>query len=97
MVRSPRNCLKADSPATTNAAVKPVASIMCTTRYGIDGLKMTSIQLSTKACPSRISKPAGVCIHELSASIQNAESGGADGNHPRRKGVHAVTDTLASE
>jgi hypothetical protein len=35
---------------------------------------MTSIQLVTCARPSIISKPAGVCIHEFSARIQNADS-----------------------
>ena len=34
---------------------------------------MTSIQLVTWACPSIISNPAGVCIHELSTIIQNAD------------------------
>ena len=35
---------------------------------------MTSNQLVTWAWPLIISKPAGVCIHELSAKIQNAEA-----------------------
>ena len=35
---------------------------------------MTSNQLVTWACPLIISKPAGVCIQELSAKIQNAEA-----------------------
>ena len=42
-------------------------------RYGNDGLKMIADQLSAKNCPSRISYPAGVCIHELSAKIQKAD------------------------
>ena len=35
---------------------------------------MTSNQLVTWACPLIISKPAGVCIHELRAKIQKAEA-----------------------
>ncbi len=35
---------------------------------------MTCSQLTTWALPSIISKPAGVCIHEFSARIQNADS-----------------------
>ena len=36
-------------------------------------MKITSDQLVTCATPSRISKPAGVCIQLFSARIQNAE------------------------
>ena len=42
-------------------------------RHGIDGLKMIAIQSVACATPSRISNPAGVCIHEFSTRIQNAD------------------------
>ncbi len=45
---------------------------MCVSRYGMLGLKSTSSQLVTWNTPSTISCPAGVCIQEFSAMIQNA-------------------------
>ncbi len=42
-------------------------------RYGIDGLKMTCHQSPAISAPPSITWPAGVCIHELSAMIQNAD------------------------
>ena len=50
------------------------AIIMCDRRYGIEGLKTMAHQSVACATPSRISNPAGVCIHELSTMIQNADS-----------------------
>ena len=47
---------------------------MCVSRYGIDGLKITASQLSTCTLPSTTLTPAGVCIHEFSAMIQNADT-----------------------
>ena len=58
----------------TKEAVSPEASIMCVKRYGNDGLKITALQLPAMICPSETAYPAGVCIQELSARIQNAES-----------------------
>lgn len=46
---------------------------MCAKRYGNEGLKMACHQLVTWTMPSRISKPAGVCIHEFADRIQNEE------------------------
>ncbi len=43
-------------------------------RYGNDGLKITCSQSPAMICAPSIAWPAGVCIHELSARIQNAES-----------------------
>jgi hypothetical protein len=37
-------------------------------------LKITCSQSPAISCPSAYAWPAGVCIHELSARIQNAES-----------------------
>ena len=54
--------------------MRPDASSMCVSRYGMEGLKRTAVQLATCALPSTIVKPAGVCIHELRARIQKAES-----------------------
>ena len=61
-------------PATRNELVRPEAIIMCVKRYGKDGLNKIASQSVACAFPSIISKPTGVCIHELSTSIQNAES-----------------------
>jgi hypothetical protein len=52
----------------------PEASSMCVRRYGNDGLKITASQLPATRTPPSMTWPAGVCIHELSARIQNAES-----------------------
>ena len=43
------------TPATKNAEVNRLASIMWVKRYGNEGLKMIADQLSAKNCPSRIS------------------------------------------
>ena len=67
------NC-SAEMPATRNAAVSPEAIIMCVSRYGKLGLKMTAHQSAACSWPSMISNPCGVCIQELSARIQNAEA-----------------------
>ena len=40
----------------------------------MEGLKTTAHQSVAWATPSRISKPAGVCIQEFSAMIQKAET-----------------------
>ena len=61
-------------PASRNATVSPEAISMWVSRYGNEGLKTTSHQLVTWACPLTISKPAGVCIQEFSARIQNADA-----------------------
>ena len=47
---------------------------MCAKRYGNDGLKMHLEPARDVEAPSTISWPAGVCIHEFSARIQNALS-----------------------
>ncbi len=54
--------------------VSPDARSMWTRRQGKDGLKTIAHQSTAWATPSRISKPAGVCIQEFSASIQKADS-----------------------
>ena len=43
-------------------------------RYGNDGLKITCSHSPAMIWLPSIACPAGVCIHELSARIQNAES-----------------------
>ena len=40
----------------------------------MDGLNTIASQSVAWATPSRISNPAGVCIHELSARIQKADA-----------------------
>src|ERR671939_1962801 len=65
---------QAESPATTNEAVMPEASSICVRRYGNDGLKITAHQLAATILPAALVCPAGVCIHELSARIQNADT-----------------------
>ncbi len=52
----------------------PEASSMCARRYGNDGLKITASQLPAMISPNSCTCPAGVCIHELSARIQNADT-----------------------
>ncbi len=64
----------AESPATTKDAVSPEAISMCVRRYGNEGLKITFTQSWAIHCPSANTWPAGVCIQELSARIQNAET-----------------------
>jgi hypothetical protein len=54
--------------------VSPEAISMCVSRYGNDGLKITFSQSAAIHWPSANTWPAGVCIHELSARIQNAET-----------------------
>ncbi len=43
-------------------------------RKGNEGLKITRNQSPAMICPPSITCPVGVCIQELSARIQNAES-----------------------
>ena len=45
---------------------------MCVKRNGNDGLNTMASQSVAIIFPLTISKPAGVCIHELSEMIQNA-------------------------
>ncbi|MCY1222789.1 hypothetical protein D9M72_348930 [compost metagenome] len=71
---TPRSTCQADRPIRRNAQVSAEASSMCAKRYGNEGLKITASQLATWNSPFTISWPAGVCIHELSARIQKAES-----------------------
>ena len=66
---------------------------MCTSRYGIEGLKTIAAQSVACATPSRISKPAGVCIQLFSTRIQNADMRGAEGHQHGGRGVHAFADT----
>ena len=47
---------------------------MCASRYGNDGLKITRSHSAAIHWPSANTWPAGVCIHELSARIQNADT-----------------------
>ena len=56
------------------ATVRLEARSMWMRRNGKDGLKIIAHQSTAWATPSRISKPAGVCIQEFSASIQKADS-----------------------
>ena len=65
---------QADSPATTKDAVRPEAISMCTKRYGNEGLKITANQSPAIHWLPSSTCPAGVCIQELSARIQKAES-----------------------
>ena len=57
-----------------NDTVSPEAISMWSSRHGKDGLKMIAHQSTACATPSRISKPAGVCIQVLRARIQKADS-----------------------
>src|SRR5258708_18713931 len=66
--------LHAESPATTNDAVSPEASNIWVRRNGNDGLKMTGSQSAAIHWLPESTCPAGVCIQELSARIQNAET-----------------------
>ena len=52
----------------------PEAKSMCVRRKGNDGLKITRHQLCATSTPSTIVWPVGVCIQELSARIQNADT-----------------------
>jgi hypothetical protein len=70
--RSPRSRRQAERPAIRKATVSAEATSMCARRYGMEGLRMIAIQSVACATPSRISKPAGVCIQEFSTRIQKA-------------------------
>ena len=54
--------------------MSPDAIMMCDRRYGSEGLRTMAHQSVACATPPRISNPAGVCSHELSTTIQNADS-----------------------
>ena len=60
-------------PATTKEVVRNDAVTMCMRRKGKDGLKTMAAQSVGKNRPSRISKPAGVCIQLLAERIQKDE------------------------
>ncbi len=92
-----RSSWNAEMPATRNATVSPEAIIMCAKRYGKLGLKMIAIQSAACSWPSTTVKPCGVCIQELSARIQNAESGGADRHQECRQRVQPGRHAVAPE
>src|SRR5438876_11902316 len=71
-VATPFRSCQALIPISRNAQVNAEARIIWTRRYGKDGLKTISSQLRAWNWPLTISYPAGVCIHELRARIQNA-------------------------
>ncbi len=88
---------QAESPATRNDAVMPEASSMCVRRYGNEGLKITSSQLAAMSSPSCTSWPAGVCIHELSARIQNADTVVPNATTRRGQDVHPSGHAVHAE
>ena len=60
-------------------------------------MKITSSQLVTWNRPSTISWPAGVCIHEFSARIQNADSVVPKATRKVDEQVHPLADPAVAE
>src|SRR5690606_16298272 len=71
---SPFRRYQPDTPPITKQVVRTAARVMCTRRYGNEGLKITSRQEVTWKIPSTSSTPCGVCIQLLADRIQNVES-----------------------
>jgi len=75
----------------------PQASSMCARRYGKDGLKITAHQLAAMMPFGESTCPAGVCIHELSARIQNADTMVPSATMMLEATCHATRDAVHAE
>src|SRR3954452_13650798 len=87
-------------PATTKEVVRNVAVTMRIRRKGKDGLKTMAAQSVGKYRPSRISKPAGVCIQLLAERIQKDEISVPSATMEAAKSgeeVHAARNAVAAE
>ena len=69
----PRSKCQAADATTSKAVARKAATLMCSSRYGNEGLKMTASQSTGTTRPSMISWPCGVCIQLFEAMIQVAE------------------------
>ena len=93
---SPRRWSAPTAP-TTSDVVRYAARTVCTSRYGIDGLKMIASQSSGTNCPAALTAwPAGVCIQLFADRIQNAERSACCDGQSRRE-VQPASDALQAE